>query len=605
MHPGLLLLLALAAGSDALAPAREALAQGDLARAEDLALAAAAPPQEGAALDVAGAARFRAGRPAEALAAFEAADRAADPPPRGRALFNEAACLEAMGRLPEAEDRYVRAAEAEPSLAALALASAGFAALDAGDRDRARALAERARAAGGAGVSLAEELLGKLGGVAEARRAEAAEAHRAGLAAYDAGRWAEARADFLRAVELDPTSGPSRLMAGAAAARAGDVAEARRLLGEALAMPLDPEEARAARGHLAALDARPPGLGWSGSLHAGGGHDSNVLESGGSRAGQLVGGGPVASAFAAAGLLLRHRSALGAGPDRTLELGYRAEQLAYLAPVAEDYSVQEHTLWIGLALPLARRLTGGVQATGAAAFTGRAHFRPMQGTASLRGWAALGEGGGWSTRLDLGGAAKRGRGSEFAYLTGARWDGALTQALDRGRVGLRAGYAARLEDIGRLTLTGDWPVRSLGLCEGPCTQIYDVPLSYLEQRAFAGARVTGWAGRLELGVSGVAAWRRYLHESTLQVNDFEGNVRRLDPVVRQDRRFTLAAAAVVHPVPRLDLTLSAEYTVVQSNVARDALLAACAPPDYVCHALDYGDANARRTVVGAELGWRW
>lgn len=148
-----LLAMASPAGLD---EARAAFAAGDYAEAERLALAAAAD-EPAPALYLAGLARFRDGRPAEALDALDRAEAGADSPAAWR--FNRGACLYELGRHAEAEAAFLEAA-ADEGWAALALSYAGFAALDGGAPERAWVLAMRARAAaaGGAALPLVEEL---------------------------------------------------------------------------------------------------------------------------------------------------------------------------------------------------------------------------------------------------------------------------------------------------------------------------------------------------------------------------------------------------------------------------------------------------------------
>jgi tetratricopeptide (TPR) repeat protein len=158
------------AGADPLAPALEAFAREDYPRAERLALAQVRPPREGAALYLAGLARFRAGRPAEALDALDRAARAGDPPAVGLWQYNRGACLQELGRPAEAEAAFDAAASADPALAAVALVNAARAALDAGTPGRAAEHARRARAvAKGSAVALVAELEAELadGGAAE------------------------------------------------------------------------------------------------------------------------------------------------------------------------------------------------------------------------------------------------------------------------------------------------------------------------------------------------------------------------------------------------------------------------------------------------------
>lgn len=152
---GLALLLA-TASSAGLDEARRAFAAGDFTTAERLALAAATGGESAAALYLAGLARFRGGRPAEALEALDRAEAGADSTAAWR--FNRGACLYELGRYGEAEASFLAAA-ADPALAPVALVNAGFAALDGGAPERARALAARAAALGdGPSRALVEEL---------------------------------------------------------------------------------------------------------------------------------------------------------------------------------------------------------------------------------------------------------------------------------------------------------------------------------------------------------------------------------------------------------------------------------------------------------------
>jgi tetratricopeptide (TPR) repeat protein len=149
-----LALLLASATPDPLDEARVAFAAGDYARAERLALGAAEPQPE--ALYLAGLARFRAGRPGEALELLDRAEAGADSPAAWH--FNRAACLYQLQRNAEAEAEFLRAAD-DPAFAALALVNAGFASLDGGETGRAAALAERARGvATGSALALVEEL---------------------------------------------------------------------------------------------------------------------------------------------------------------------------------------------------------------------------------------------------------------------------------------------------------------------------------------------------------------------------------------------------------------------------------------------------------------
>ena len=146
-----------------LAQAQAAFDAGDYPRAAELALAAAgedADPPGGTgvrddALYLAGLARFREGRTAEALELLDRSGPRADGP--GPWSYNRGACLDALGRFEEAEGAFVLAAR-DPALAPVALVNAGYAALSRGAPDAARAHATDARAAPGEALDLVDGL---------------------------------------------------------------------------------------------------------------------------------------------------------------------------------------------------------------------------------------------------------------------------------------------------------------------------------------------------------------------------------------------------------------------------------------------------------------
>src|SRR5260221_9785924 len=107
-------LLALAAASGSLEEAQAAFARADYPQAESLALAAAEPPHAGAALYLAGLARFRAGRAAAALEALDGAARAEDAPHDALFHFHRGACLYQLGRFCDAQTETEGAARESP-----------------------------------------------------------------------------------------------------------------------------------------------------------------------------------------------------------------------------------------------------------------------------------------------------------------------------------------------------------------------------------------------------------------------------------------------------------------------------------------------------------
>ncbi len=93
-----LLLVAAVDSPDLLEQARSAFADAEYDRAETLALEAARPPRAGAALYLTGLARFRSGRPAEALEALDQAGASEDAPAPAEWHYNRGACLYELGR---------------------------------------------------------------------------------------------------------------------------------------------------------------------------------------------------------------------------------------------------------------------------------------------------------------------------------------------------------------------------------------------------------------------------------------------------------------------------------------------------------------------------
>lgn len=585
---------------DDLAGARAALARGDYATSEALALAAARPPQAGAALELAGLARFRDGRPAQALEAFDAAGRAADAPERGRWQYNRAACLYELGRFAEAERAFVEAADLDPALAGAALANAGFAALDRGDAARAAELAGRARSlAAGAVATLLADLQARLADAAEppARREAAAE-HRAGLEAYDAGRFDEALSRFRRAVALDPSAGRHLIMAGAAARQLGRRAEAREALEAALALPLAPDEARIAYEHLDALGGGPGGVGpgWHAAARAGGGFDGNVTQSasGAAEVGPL-GVGRVASALLQGGLSLAHGWRAGA---LAVELAYGVDQLAYADPAAADYSLQQHALGASARWGIGP-LRLGASVGGLLAFTGLSDFRGLQAGVGAGAWLALEQGSLATLRLEYGFARRASLRAEFDHLAGDRLDVALGEVLRLGPLALELGYRFRDEGLGTLQQATQLALPA-GTCDFGCAQTYVVPFGYEGHALLLSARLPV-GRRVAVALAGGHEWRTYYADSRLVLTYADGTSAELDRLHRRDERLWGELGVTVRAAPGLDLALRYELVWNRSNVqSGGGDLAACAAPTYVCHALDYDDKNCVKHVVTLE-----
>ena len=549
--------------ADALAAAQQAFERTDYPQAEALALAAAAPPQEGAALYLAGLARFRAGRPAEARAALDRAGAAADLPPAGPWHYNRGACLNELARFAEAESEF-RAAALDPELAPAALVNAGFAALDGGSRDRARALAQQARALGpGAAAGLLADLDALLA-AEEDPASDAATTYRAGLSAFDEGSFSEARAQFQRAAQLTPFEGRSLIMAGASAFRLGDRGAARSDLERALTLPLDEADARVARDYLTSLAREARGnSGWQGSLRSGGGWDSDANQTGLSGMNESAASSATPSALATARLLVALREPLG---ERLWgRAAYGFEQFAYLAGGTADRSLQLHDLTLSAELGPLGPLRLGASASAGLWLSGLSNFAGQQASGGLLGWAALEESERFNTRLELGYTRKRGL-SSYGYLTGNRADVALSQEVRLGWLALEAGDLLRLEALGTTQQT---PPRRPPHDQCPpvvCTSAAVVPYGYLGDTLWLGARAALF-GRLDLSLSTGFEWRQYLDDSYLLLTFMNGAATQtLDSRRRTDLRWFGSAVATLRLVGPVALGLRYDVVVNRSNI---------------------------------------
>jgi tetratricopeptide (TPR) repeat protein len=582
---------AAAAASAALEPAQAAFARGEYDRAETLALAAAEPPQAGAALYLVGLARFRAGHPAEALEALEQAARASDPPALPLWHYNRGACLYELGRFREAESAYLEAADLDASLRTVSLVNAGFAALDGGSPERARALSIRARAtASEQEAQLVTDLDAHISGAGADR---ATEEYRDGLTAYDAGRFEEARQRFRRAAELDPSDGRSLIMSGASAFHLGARREARSDLERALRLPLAAADAQAARDYLAAASHGLAGRqSWEGTLRLGAGFDNDPLQTGWFEQNEFprFAATQAASPIATASLgLAWHPPSRG---NVFSEVAYAFDELAYLAVAARDRSLQQHELALAVELAASDDLRLGGSLTGQLAFTGISGFRGLQAAAGTGAWAALDEGERASTRVDLAWTPKTGLASEFSYLTGSRLDAAITQQFRIGALAFDLGYRFRADLIG----TSVQPVQaapSTVPCSGGCAVD---PLSYVGNAIWVTTRASAaqWPGSLEL-TSGFES-RDYLDDSyLLTAGDGITNLRR-----RHDQRWFGGIAASVRLTGALSLTMRYDLVLNRSNTSgRDS--SGRGPGE----AFDTDDRSYDRHVLLLRTDWSW
>jgi Flp pilus assembly protein TadD len=596
-----LALVAMSVTGDSLSEARQAFADGQYESAERLALQAAQPPQLGAALYLVGLARFRAGRPAEALEALDAAGQTQDAPEPAPLSFNRGACLYELGRFDEAEQAFLQAA-ADETLSRVAWVNAGFAALDAGSPERAAQWAARAKAgAAGRELAQAEELLAQVAHAEGRSESEGDEEYRQGLASFDAGHFEEARAHFLQAMTRDPSSGRARLMAGASAYRAGDRATAREDVASALALQLEPRDREIARDYLDRLSygLRASGQGLGASVGAGVGFDSNVLQVGVAPRDGGAGTGTTAtgSAFLEVGLGLVARLRLS---DTVFaELSYGGSQRGYTQDSATDYSLQLHRTGAAVEWDATRRWRLGGSAGGDVFFTGLSAFRGLQASANASVWLALDESEWTSTRLDGSFSRKIGLASEFSYLTGRRLDATLSQDVRLRSLLVTAWYRYGEDRIGTL-------VQATSGTAQATSQEYVIPLAWAGHAMGASARWEVGEG-FEASLTAGVEWRRYQRESFLRVQVADGSEQEWGRRLRRDVRFVLGPAVTVQL--RKHLQLSARYDLLVNRSNMDTRLTdsanACVAPDYVCHSYDYTNGNYQKHQPMLELNGTW
>ncbi|WP_223637742.1 tetratricopeptide repeat protein [Corallococcus sp. EGB] len=595
MWTGLLLLVALAAG-EPLEDAREAFAAGRYAEAEQQALQA---PPSGASLYLVGLARFRLGRPAEALESLDAAGSAPDAPEPDAWNFNRGACLYALGRFAEAEESFAQVREGAP-LARVAWLNAGFAAFDAGAPDRAARWAERAAPGASREEALqVEQLRALLAPIVN----EGDEAYRQGLASFDAGRFDEARAHFLRAAARQPDSGRARLMAGASAWRLGLRTEAREALLAALALTLSPLDRETAHQYLDLLSygLRSSGPGFWVSASAGPGFDSNVLQVG--VAARDVSGANAdvvtASAFAEATVGLTTRLRLS---DRLVAaLSYGGSQRVYAHASVRDYSLQLHRATAALEWEAARQVRAGLLAGGDLFFTGLEDFRGLQASVNANAWLAWDETERTTTRLDLGVAAKDGLGEEFAYLTGPRLDATLSQEWRLGPAGATAWYRYRQDRIGTLEQSFTSSDEAL------VSQTYVIPFGFTGHAVGASGRwqLLPW---LTASLDADLEWRRYQEDNALRVVTATGDTETWNARRRHDTRFVLIPTVSARLSSHLRLLARYELLVNRSNIdmrLTDDDPAACEGSTHLCHAYDATNGNYEKHGVTLQLEAAW
>jgi hypothetical protein len=417
---------------------------------------------------------------------------------------------------------------------------------------------------------------------------EAAEAYRQGLAAFDAERFDEARAHFLRSAALDSSSGRARLMAGASAWRQGARAVAREDVTASLSLPLEPQDRNTAHQYLDRLSfgLRASGPGARLSVQGGLGFDSNVPQYGVaerdlSTRTEVETASPFADVGLGVALRLRLSDSLFA------HLFYGGSQRAYSKDSLEDYALQLHRVSAAVEWEAARRVRLGGAVAGDVFFTGMSDFRGLQSSGGGQAWLALDANELTSTRLDVSLARKDGLVSEFSYLTGIRVDATLSQELRLTVLNATAWYRYREDRIG--TLLQDVSTGTFGE-----TQTYIIPFAWAGHAAGASLRLAPM-GRFDASLDAEVERRFYRQDSYLSVELPDGSEEERGRRRRRDTRFLLGSTVSARLTELLHLSARYELLVNHSNV--DTRLSG--------HLYDYTHGNYQKHVLTLELGASW
>lgn len=494
-----------------------------------------------------GLAHFQGRRYTEALVAFDLALlHEAPAPERATVEFNAAACHFELGRYDLAEQRFLRSAALDPTLAPLARANAGMASLRAGRLADARRHWQSVEPNDQASRDRADELGKKL---------EQAEA--------------EAR---IRAADSPPTH---------------ESATPRQLLH-------DPS-------------VRLPQAGIHGWLSLGSGYDTNAAQSGvgdtlGTATTTVPQGSPFVSALASCHWTrpLGHRVAA--------RLAYAGDWLGMFMESVRDLTLQGHELGGYLYLAAADHWLLRVGASGGPSLSGLQEVQLMTLDSSGDGRATWDPDGPGVTELEIRVTGSQGFGA-WDYLSGLGVRLGLEQHFEWPAFEVALGPTFRYYGIGHDSWeldADDLPACTIdgaraggqGPAQGPRSgqgtgaeaapsdcggQTYVIPLAYVAPGA--GMELVFFpVGQWSLGTFGGYEYRRYTEEST--ITSVPESAKR-----RQDHRWRIEARSEL-PLDRdAHFSILAEYRALisRSNVAYDA-----DDPD---HALDYDHRSFVQHVV--------
>jgi Tfp pilus assembly protein PilF len=535
--------------------------------------------------------------------------------------MNMGACLVELGRLPEAKEMFLSAAELEPSVSRKARLNAALVAVELRQLDEAERLASaaeplsedlasraqeiRSRISEKRGGLKREELLAFIAAATEAVRAgdwtraekslseaqsrfDVAEAkervdvlHSLGSAQIELGQLERAKATLNSALELAPNDADVRYALARAYQAADETNEARLEYRHALQLGLAEPNASSARRNIEELD--PLGNSdWFAWLSASGGYDSNPRQSGAATETTLGRRGRGGSAYGR--LAAEFGRTQRVHENVSLRLRYAGDWLGLQKKTVQDLSLQSHGVFFGAQWAPTERLILGAEVGPSILYIG---LKPVSqftwdlgGSLKLRYLASNVRT--WRLSFD---ARKITGASGWEFLSGTRLDAELTHGWAYSLVNFRLGMRARHLSIGTRTTTVD--AAAIPACTNVCDGAdYLIPLSYTGVGPIASARVT-LLDSLYLATVLQYDWRRYSDESYIVGVD-ASRKRRVDQryTVGVDLQWALDSAEHFMVVPSYALLVSS------SNVAQSSTVPS--------HSYDYDDRSFVQHFI--ELG---
>jgi tetratricopeptide (TPR) repeat protein len=562
-------------------------------------------PADGAGYMVMGLACYRSTRYQDALQAFGKARNADRPPSSALLSFNEGSAYFALHRFSEAQRAFSQAAADDPSLALLATANAGHAAIGAGDIAKARTYAmalekiphdssststitELTDAINAAEVDEADGAITThrrnakaalsddqpdmaaaeyLAALEKAERVGAGPDVRSelwyavGYARYRGAHYKEAEQAFTAASKLAPNDGEFAYMLALCTYRMGQLDLAHTRFALALKLGVDEETSKLARNYLASTDwgmnARGEGL----SAHAGvtSGYDSNVSQLGGI---SEVLGGEVQETRSGTFTSINADAQWGSnvGDAGYFRADYYFDQLAYTDTANDAFSLQVHSAALRSQYKL-KQVFLGLAFLGDYQLSGLSNITPFLMTGTLEPSLVVPESAYTSTNLRFRIQKKSALDESYEQFSGRRFDLRLTQKARWKSLRTEFSYGHRRERIGtRAVDLGTLPPRP-GMPADPIllrTLQYSAPYSYNANGVYfsSSLRLTS---DLRMSLDASYEHFRYVDKNKLD------QVSSVDPALQPQRQttFTKELGATRRSDNRLAFGAGVSYSIGQ------------------------------------------